>query len=175
MNKRNRQGGFTLIELIVSIVIFGIVLAAICGFMIAGAKSYTRINDRISAQMKLQLAADQISESLMDCNTGVVFRSSASGENISSALYVLNQNSTGDGYSVELFSLGQNSGASGVGHSLHYKSVSGVTYDGEEKNLSGVARDESFNDILLDKVNGFMVELYDVQGQKFKIPTLIEK
>lgn len=63
--------GFTLVELIVSVAILAIVMLAAFGFMLAGIKSYTSIDTRITRQFKAQLAVNQVGDSLMNCNTGL--------------------------------------------------------------------------------------------------------
>ena len=55
--------GFTLTELIVCIVIFSIVLLAVFGFMVAGARSYSNVDSRVARQLKSQLALGQIGAS----------------------------------------------------------------------------------------------------------------
>lgn len=65
--------GFTLTELLVCVVIFGIVLTAAFGLMLSGAKSYTKINDRIEIQEQSQRALNLIEEYVVDCNGGLYF------------------------------------------------------------------------------------------------------
>lgn len=63
--------GFTLVELIVSVAILAIVMLAAFGFMLAGTKSYTSVDTRITRQFKAQLAVNQLGDSLMNCNAGL--------------------------------------------------------------------------------------------------------
>ena len=63
--------GFTLVELIICIVIFGIIVAAVFGFMISGSKSYETVNGRVNLQMDSQLTMNFINEYLIDCDTAV--------------------------------------------------------------------------------------------------------
>lgn len=69
----NNNKGFTLTELLVCVVIFGIVLSAAFGFMLSSAKSYTRINDRIEVQEQSRMALNLIQEYVIDCNGGICF------------------------------------------------------------------------------------------------------
>ena len=71
MNINNK--GFTLTELLVSVVIFGIVLIAVFGFMLAGAKSYNKVNDRLEIQNQSQMALNLIEEYVIDCAGGIYF------------------------------------------------------------------------------------------------------
>lgn len=68
---KNDNKGFTLVELIVSVAILAIVLAAAFGFMIAGTRSYTTVQNKIELQLRAQLALNQISQYLIDANVGV--------------------------------------------------------------------------------------------------------
>lgn len=107
MAKNNK--GFTLVELLVSVVIFGVVLAAAFGFMLASAKSYNKVNDRLEIQNQSQAALNLIEEYVIDCNLGVSFvGSSYVKDGISyptGTLYILNEEENGD-YTVHIFKLG---------------------------------------------------------------------
>ena len=95
---KNDNRGFTLTELIVSIAIFAIVAAAAYGFMVAGAQSYTGVSDKLSRQLRAQMAFSQIENRLIDCDTAVY----ATG----SKLYIVNKNSTdGTKYDVCVYEL----------------------------------------------------------------------
>lgn len=87
--------GFTLTELIVSIAIFSIVLLTAFSFMTAGAKSYTNVEGRVTRQLKAQLALNQISSCLMNCNAGVNFSDDKS------ELYLLSRD--GGSYTLQVF------------------------------------------------------------------------
>ena len=71
MNINNK--GYTLTELLVSTVIFGIVLVSVFGFMLAGAKSYNKVNDRLEIQNQSQMALNLIEEYVIDSVGGIYF------------------------------------------------------------------------------------------------------
>ena len=87
--------GFTLVELIVSIVILAIVAAAAFGFMVAGAKSYTNVGDRLDLQMRAKVASSQITERLLDCNGAVYYANNN--------LYIANTAKNGDKYTNTVY------------------------------------------------------------------------
>lgn len=198
MMKRNKNKGFTLVELIVSMVIFGIVLAAICGFMIAGAKSYTRVNDRLTAEAKLQLAANRIAESIVDCNEGIWFVEKFTGGNANikenSSLFIINHNEAdlGANCSVEMFRWRPNATSTIQKDGIYYFSnpnslkVKTGNYNsrsqgyypkdfstvlGRKDSSSAVVADDLIVDLLLDKVSAISVEFYDAYGQALQVPT----
>lgn len=90
-----RNKGFTLVELLVSVVIFAVILTAVFGFMMVGAKSFNTVNDRLDIQLQSQLASKQITEYIIDCNAGIC--TSADGKTI----YVLNEENAV--YTVHIF------------------------------------------------------------------------
>ena len=67
---RNNKG-FTLIELIVCLVIFGIIIVSVYGLMITGSQTYETVNGRVNLQMDSQLTMNFINEYLMNCNKAV--------------------------------------------------------------------------------------------------------
>lgn len=89
--------GLTLAELIVCLAIFGILLAAVFGFMLTGSKTYTRINDRLELNVQSQLAVSHITEHFIDCNFGV---GTADG-----AIYAVNKEEDG-GYTAYIYAVG---------------------------------------------------------------------
>ena len=99
MKKDNR--GFTLSELLVCVVIFGVVLASIFGFMLASSNSYNKINDRLDVQLQAQLAANQASEFIIDCNTGIA--------QDATTLYIIYETAPGK-FSISAFKYIQESG-----------------------------------------------------------------
>ncbi|MEG0876864.1 MAG: prepilin-type N-terminal cleavage/methylation domain-containing protein [Oscillospiraceae bacterium] len=94
--KKNCKG-FTLVELMISVLIFGVVSAAIFGFMLTGAKTYNTVTDRISQQTQAQMAVNQLGDCLIDCNEGVYFDTTSNPP--SKTLYIINvtmEKKTGD-------------------------------------------------------------------------------
>lgn len=69
--------GFTISELLVSVTIFGIVLAAIFGFMLASAKSYNKVNDRAEIQERSRTALNLLEEYVIDCNGGIAIENTS--------------------------------------------------------------------------------------------------
>lgn len=96
MKHRNKQNnkGFTLVELIVCMVVFAIVLAAVFGFMLASADSYSNVSNRISIELQGQVAASQITEYITDCSYGICVEEGATeGE---STLYIVDRDGDSD-------------------------------------------------------------------------------
>lgn len=69
MLRRNRQGGFTLVELTVSIAILGIVMAALTGAMLLALKSTAEANDALGEAGDVQLAAAYFPDDVAGSNT----------------------------------------------------------------------------------------------------------
>ncbi|MDD3347402.1 type II secretion system protein J [Oscillibacter sp.] len=70
--KRNSKG-FTLVELIVSVAIMGLIALIAMGFMTTGARTYTAVGYTLRLQYESQLAMAQLQDAMMDCNTGIVW------------------------------------------------------------------------------------------------------
>lgn len=66
-----KQSGFTLVELLVSIAIFSIVSAAIFGFIVVGSRNYTTASTEINLQQEAQLALNQMSDVIIDTTRSV--------------------------------------------------------------------------------------------------------
>jgi len=58
--QRDREAGFTLLELLVVLALSGTVLAAIFSFYVLGISNYTRGTERLELQQSVRLAADLI-------------------------------------------------------------------------------------------------------------------
>lgn len=106
---RDNNKGFTLVELLVSVVIFGVVLTAAFGFMLAAAKSYNKVNDRLEIQNQSQAALNLIEEYVIDSNLGMSFKQGVDytkdGKSYNTGtLYILNENN--GSYTVHIFKLG---------------------------------------------------------------------
>lgn len=65
------QSGFTIVELLIAIAILSIVVAAVCGFILVGSRSYASANSDISVQQEAQLALNQMSDVLIDTTRSV--------------------------------------------------------------------------------------------------------
>lgn len=65
--------GFSLIELIVSIAILGVVSIASLGFLVSGVNGYSSVSSNIDLQNKSQITMNFIREYVIDCNEGVFF------------------------------------------------------------------------------------------------------
>ncbi len=63
--------GFSMVELIVSIAIFGLVSIGIVGFMMTGTNLFSSINTYVDLQYETQTAMVQIQEYVIDCNYAV--------------------------------------------------------------------------------------------------------
>ncbi len=72
MAKNNK--GFTLVELVVSIAIFGILSIAVMNFMTTGANLFSTVDTRLNLQYESQLAMAQLQEYIIDCNYSVMNR-----------------------------------------------------------------------------------------------------
>lgn len=136
---KTNNKGFTLVELIVCLVIFGIVVAAIFGFMLAGSRSYKLVNDRLELQTQYQLATSQINEYIIDCTGGIYFDSSTD------TLFVLNGNSGGTA-TAHIFQLK----ADGC---IYYGTANATVSDKGELSCGSY----SANDFLTENVTDFAV------------------
>ena len=65
--------GFSLIELIVSVAILGIVSLASLGFLVSGVNGYSSVSGNVNLQNKSQIAMNFIREYVIDCNEGIFF------------------------------------------------------------------------------------------------------
>lgn len=85
MKKNNL--GFTLVELIASVAILGIIALGAAGFLMTGTRSYTNVSYLIRLQYESQLVMNQIQNYAMNSNSGLAW----DGTN----LYVLDGGKTG--------------------------------------------------------------------------------
>ncbi|MEG1848279.1 MAG: prepilin-type N-terminal cleavage/methylation domain-containing protein [Lachnospiraceae bacterium] len=69
----SRNKGFTLIELVVSIAILGVVGLAVMGFMTTGSRTYTNVNEEVDLQYEAQLSVNQLRDLIIDANRGVAY------------------------------------------------------------------------------------------------------
>lgn len=68
---RENQKGFTFVELLLAVAILSIVVAAVCGFILVGSRSYSVGNSDISVQQEAQLTMNQITDVLIDTTRSV--------------------------------------------------------------------------------------------------------
>lgn len=84
--KKNKNRGFTLVELIISVAILGIIVIGAGTFMVAGTRTYSSLNYSVRLQYEAQLAMAQLQEYTVDCTTGMAWDSTEA------ALYIANGN-----------------------------------------------------------------------------------
>ena len=73
MKVRKNNRGFTLVELIVSTAILGIIALSASAFMIAGTKTYSSLNYAVRLQYEAQLVMAQLQEYTVDCTKGIAW------------------------------------------------------------------------------------------------------
>ena len=71
---RRTNGGFTLVELIISIAILSMVIATACAFMVFGAKSFFAVNERVELSYSSGQALSQISEKVINSNGMIIYK-----------------------------------------------------------------------------------------------------
>ena len=77
--------GFTLIELIISMAMLGVVATMCFGFMLSGMNSYNSVFDNVDLQFKSQLAMNHMREYMIDATTAIYF------DTTQSKLYIINE------------------------------------------------------------------------------------
>lgn len=115
MCKNNK--GFTLVELMISITIFAIVVAAAVGFMVAGSRSYSSMTNRVNLDFESQLAMNQVSDYIIDCNACLYYKNDT--------LYVINKNSDGT-YTANYFQYNADGGIYFGTSSASYSSATNI-------------------------------------------------
>ena len=88
---RNNDRGFTLVELIVSIALLGIIAVAAAGFLVTGTRTYTNVNYSVRLQYETQLAMNQIQDYVINCSQGIAWDGDGS---TCSTLYIVNSDKT---------------------------------------------------------------------------------
>ncbi len=144
MNKDNK--GFTLIELVICMVIFAIVVASVFGFMLAGARSYSTVNNRINLEFDSQLAMNQLGNYIMDCNTNLYYIANTN------TLYVINKGSVENKYDVNVFQF--TGGNINFGYGKNAASLSNGSFT---CNVTAA-------DLLAENVTGFSVRYFCADG-----------
>lgn len=77
MTRRPKDDGFTLIELVVTVSLMGIIIVALCNFLLAYLKNYTQTQNRLSDSHDIQIATAYVSQDV--ANTGLRSTSSPYG------------------------------------------------------------------------------------------------
>ncbi len=70
---RQNNKGFSLVELIVALAIFGIAGVAVFGFMVNSSRLYQRTNVEVKLQYEQQLAVNQIRDMVVESDRGIYF------------------------------------------------------------------------------------------------------
>lgn len=147
MKEKNR--GFTLVELIVSIAILGIVTIAAFSLMVAGSNTFGSVGTRLDLQLEAQLAANQIEAYIIDCNENLYFDGAA--------LYVINSETDAHNnktYTAHVFEY--------VGDEINYAVVTDIV-----KNFDGsFAFYYTADSLLCGKVRSFGVVLSPAGGER---------
>ena len=86
MKLNNR--GLTLVELIVSFAILGIVSVAVFGMLLTSTKTYTSLTTSVKLQYEAQLAMGNIERHILNCNKGLAWNSS------DKELFIINEEGT---------------------------------------------------------------------------------
>ncbi|HCT64123.1 MAG TPA: hypothetical protein DIC60_02425 [Lachnospiraceae bacterium] len=84
---KNNNKGFSLLELIVSFAILGIVSGIIMSMVTTSSNTYKSVTSDVNLQYESQLTMSQLQEYIVDCNGGICFDDNK--------LYLLNTNGTG--------------------------------------------------------------------------------
>ncbi|MEE3382098.1 MAG: prepilin-type N-terminal cleavage/methylation domain-containing protein [Succiniclasticum sp.] len=80
LHKREGNGGYTLVELIVSIAILGVVMVGAFALMTSGGNQFARINGRIDLQYAAQQALSHMGQEVIDTDAGMVYETAAKAD-----------------------------------------------------------------------------------------------
>jgi prepilin-type N-terminal cleavage/methylation domain-containing protein len=93
MKVRKNNRGFTLVELLVSTAILGIIAVAASAFMVTGTRLYSSLNYAVRLEYEAQLAMAQLQEYTIDCTQGIAWDVTTDATGTTKTLYIAN----GDG------------------------------------------------------------------------------
>ena len=135
MKLNNR--GLTLIEMIVSFAILGVVSVAVFGMMLTSTKTYTSLTTSVKLQYEAQLAMANIERHILNCNDEISWNSTQK------TLFIINKE--GDTKTIEVFDL------NGSGY------ADAISYGTKEIGEDGTAEILSY--LLAEHVEDLNVEL----------------
>lgn len=133
--------GITLIELIVSFAILGILILMLVGFISSGSNTYRSVSADVNLQIELQIAMNHIKEYLIDCNGGICYDGKT--------LYILNVEEE-DSFTEHRFLWNENT----IDYEKYTFSVEQFTPQYQEGGL------------LTDRVEGFYVTMEKPENEK---------
>ena len=98
--------GFTLVELIVSIALLGVIALAAAGFLVTGTRTYASVNYSVRLQYEGQLAMSQIQNYVIDCSYGIAWGTKSANDTAGNkGLYIVNNSAAAGSYDVYVFKL----------------------------------------------------------------------
>lgn len=143
------NGGYSLVELIVTVLISGVVMLAVTGFLTSGLNHYRSVNSETLLQMESQMTELFLTELIQEATDFQTVSSAdfPAGGNVTSAVEVKRG---ADYYMVAL-----------IGNELRFSAVSGSDTASRLSDLAGKTRSESF---LAEYVTSFSL---DSNGESF--------
>lgn len=171
--KRRKNLGFTLIEMITAFAVLGVAVIAIGGFFVSASRSYAGTSSETSLQYEAQLALNQIESMLLDSSLGVnynvitstsetsdgynfVLNDSAITNPVSKVLYVFNVE--GNAFNVTLLKW------NAADKSIYYKKL---PVDSAQTGVSQIdVKGISGWDLLAEGVENFSIDLSQYENTK---------
>ncbi len=147
---KNNHKCFSLVEMIISTAILGIVAVASLGFLASGSRGFSSVSGNVNLQYKSQLAMNNIQERIIDCNAGIYFNDATD------TLYLL------DSETVPNAETGEDE-AVYTTHIFRYDGTKNAVYYGECQASMEYTGEYLFTDsapdLLTDGVSGFHVDM----------------